>query len=99
VPREQDVQKFKRRQKVVAAVDLIGVPTGTAGRVRVVNGLRWIRYWVHFENGAEVGQLSNGDLMALEEWESLADKRRAAERAAAAEERRAKYLAGQNATT
>src|SRR5262249_34001504 len=98
VPRRKDEQKFKRHEKVVAAVDLPGVPAGTKGKVQIVNGLAWIRYWVVFENGAEVGQLGNDDLMTRAAWDKLADRRRRAQREAEAEARRAKYLAGQATT-
>jgi hypothetical protein len=97
--RRKDEQKFKRHQKVVAAVDLRGVPAGTPGKVQIVNGLTWIRYWVVFANGAEVGQLGNDDLITVSAWKEQAARRRQTERAAEADERRARYLAGQVAAT
>ena len=99
MPRRQDQQQFKRHQKIVAAVDLPGVPAGTKGKVQIVNGLSWIRYWVVFENGVERGQLGNDDLMTRDDWDARQAKQRRATRAAEAEERRARYLAGQNATS
>jgi hypothetical protein len=99
VPRRKDEQLFKRHQKVVAAVDLPGVPAGTKGKIQIVNGLAWIRYWVVFENGVERGQLGNDDLMTRDAWDARQTKQRHAQRAAEAEARRARYLAGQNATS
>jgi hypothetical protein len=99
VPRRNDEQQFKRHQKVVAAVDLSGVPAGTKGKIQIVNGLSWIRYWVVFANGVELGQLGNDDLTTPAQWDAQADKRRQAQRAAEADERRARYLAGQSSTT
>jgi hypothetical protein len=47
--------------RVVNNVALPGVPAGTAGKVILVNGFRWIRYRVLFDtgvvNGADVGSL------------------------------------------
>ena len=48
---------FSRRDKVVAAEDLPGVPKGTPGVVVMVTGLSWIRYRVHFDNGIEINLL------------------------------------------
>ena len=59
---------LKRHEKVVAAVDLPGVPAGTAGKVELVNGFRWIRYRVGFENGADIGSLDRSQLARPEEW-------------------------------
>jgi len=59
---------LKRHEKVVAAVDLPGVPAGTAGKVELVNGFRWIRYRVGFENGADIGSLDRAQLARPDEW-------------------------------
>jgi hypothetical protein len=59
---------LKRHEKVVAAVDLPGVPAGTAGKVELVNGFRWIRYRVGFENGADIGSLDRSQLARPDEW-------------------------------
>jgi hypothetical protein len=48
---------LKRKQKVTAAVDLPGVPAGTAGVVVVAEGITWIRYVVRFANGTQLGSL------------------------------------------
>lgn len=53
-----ELAPLRRRQKVRAATDLVGVPAGTKGRVTLVNGLGpWIRYRVIFENGVDRGSL------------------------------------------
>ena len=49
--------EFSRRDRVVAAEDLPGVPKGTPGTVVMVTGLSWIRYRVHFDNGIEINLL------------------------------------------
>jgi len=54
---------LRRHEKVVAATDLIGVPAGTPGRVALVQGLGpWIRYRVHFDNGADRGSILRAHL-------------------------------------
>ncbi len=63
---------LKRHAKVVAAVDLPGVPAGTPGKVQMVNGFSWIRYRVHFANGEELGFLGRDDLVPAKEWEGAA---------------------------
>ncbi|SVA54224.1 uncharacterized protein METZ01_LOCUS107078 [marine metagenome] len=59
---------IRRHQKVVATVDLPGVPEGTLGKVRVANGFAWYRYWVDFENGVELGHVDHGNLVKAGDW-------------------------------
>ncbi|MCZ7629793.1 MAG: hypothetical protein M5U19_12420 [Microthrixaceae bacterium] len=61
---ESPVDTFKARQKVVASVDLPGVPAGTRGKVMMRTGFRWIRYRVRFDNGVEVPWLDERHLSA-----------------------------------
>ena len=56
------------RDKVVAAVDLPGVPAGSPGRVTLKNGFRWTRYRVYFDNGRDVGSLDRAQLALRDEW-------------------------------
>jgi hypothetical protein len=64
---------LKRHEKVVANIDLPGVPIGTPGKVLQVAGLTWVRYRVLFDNGVERGQLDGrhivrpGDFVPLDE--------------------------------
>jgi hypothetical protein len=55
-------KNLRKGDKVVTTADLRGVPEGTAGKVIVVNGLTWIRYWVRFENGEVLGSISRDKL-------------------------------------
>ncbi len=88
---------FKRRQKVVAAVDLPGVPAGTPGKIWIVSGVTWIRYHVAFENGGELANLDAAQLCDRKTW--LAEQKSAheadlqASRAAEREALRAEALA------
>ena len=75
---------IKRYRKVVATSDLPGVPEGTVGKVRVANGVSWYRYWVDFDNGVRMGQVSHADLCLEGDWgrfqlDRVEDERRAAE--------------------
>ena len=54
--------------RVVAAIEMKGVPAGTPGKVIHVQGLTWTRYWVWFDNGLRVGTLHRDKLMTLDEW-------------------------------
>ena len=59
---------IKRFKKVVATIDLPGVPEGTIGKVRVANGFTWYRYWVDFDNGVRMGQVSHEHLCHEGDW-------------------------------
>jgi hypothetical protein len=72
---------FKRHQKVVAAVDLPGVPAGTPGKVAYVAGLTWIRYHVLFDNGADVSSLDATQLADRKAWKAARAQQDASERA------------------
>jgi hypothetical protein len=53
---------LRKGSKVVAAVDLRGVPKGTEGVVRMVAGLAWTRYRVDFANGVTLGSVDGAQL-------------------------------------
>ncbi len=83
MPKKQPSETLRRKEKVKAAIDLRDVPEGTNGRVIVANGLSWIRYWVAFDNGVEMGSLSRDKLVRAKEWDTyLVERERAAEAAA-----------------
>jgi hypothetical protein len=54
---------LKRKERVVAAVDLPGIPAGTTGKVFFVAGFDWIRYWVRWDNGVERGSINRKHLV------------------------------------
>jgi len=58
-----------KKAKVRAAVELRDVPAGTPGKVVLVNGLSWIRYWVRFDNGVTMGSVNRAHLATPAEWE------------------------------
>lgn len=53
---------FREGERVVAARDLPGVPTGTPGRVIMRSGITWLRYRVDFDNGVSHNLLDGRDL-------------------------------------
>jgi len=74
---------IKRYKKVVATVDLPGVPEGTVGKVRVANGVSWYRYWVDFENGVRLGQVGHEQVCHQSDWDAFRVDRAEAKRRAA----------------
>lgn len=64
---------LKRHEKVLANIDLPGVPIATPGKVLQTAGLTWLRYRVLFDNGVEHGLLDGrhivrpGDFVPLDE--------------------------------
>ncbi len=84
MPKKNRGQTLVRKERVKAAEDLRDVPEGTEGRVILSNGVDWIRYWVHFDNGVEMGSLHRDKLVRVDEWDRyLVDRAEAAERAEA----------------
>ena len=54
---------LRRKDRVVAAVDLPGIPAGTTGKVTFVAGFDWIRYWVRWDNGVQRGSINRKHLV------------------------------------
>jgi len=69
---------FKKGETVTVARSSRGVPEGSKGKVRLINGLEgydggepWIRYWVRFEDHGLVGHVTHQDLVRpfqYDEW-------------------------------
>ena len=74
---------IKRYKKIVATVDLPGVPEGTTGKVLVANGVTWYRYWVDFDNGVRLGQVGHQQVCLANDWDSFRIDRAEIERRAA----------------
>ena len=73
-----------RRERVILAEDLAGVAEGTPGEVMLHTGMRWLRYWVRFDSGAERGSIHRDKLVREAEWEDFLVKRAETETAAEA---------------
>ncbi len=61
---------LQKKEIVKAAINLRGVPEGTMGRVILSSGLDWVRYWVAFDNGVELGSLHRDKLVREAEWDA-----------------------------
>jgi hypothetical protein len=59
---------LRKGDDVILTADLRDVPEGTKGKVSLVVGLSWIRYWVSFENGVSVGSVNRKHLATPAEW-------------------------------
>jgi hypothetical protein len=68
MPKTELAGDLRKNAKVVAAEDLRDVPAGTPGRVMLINGLTWIRYWVRFDNGVQLGSIPRGSLATPDVW-------------------------------
>ena len=76
---------LKRGAKVVSLATMRGVPRGTTGRVTMVSGLTWIRYFVDFDNGTSMPSVDRGVLATPAEWREWKDRPEGAPAAAAAD--------------
>lgn len=59
---------LRKGAKVVAREALRDVPEGTKGKVILIAGFSWVRYWVRFENGVSLGTVDRKFLATPEEW-------------------------------
>ncbi len=66
--RDDSSEVLRKGDKVILTTDLREVPEGTPGKVVMVVGLSWIRYWVAFENGVAVGSVNRKHLATPAEW-------------------------------
>ena len=82
--KDEKIEQLKRGAKVVALADLRGVPRGTTGRVTMVSGLTWIRYFVDFDNGIGVPSVDRSLLATPAEWREWKDRPAGASAPAAA---------------
>ncbi len=69
---------FRRGDKVKNLDGLPGVPSGTQGRVYLVDGFTWTRYRVLFDNGVDIGSLDGAVLACPKDFEAALERRRQA---------------------
>lgn len=81
---DSSTDPLARRARVVSLTDMRGVPRGTPGRVTMVSGLSWIRYFVDFDNGASLPSLARSKLATPDEWRNWKERPAGAEAAVAA---------------
>lgn len=75
---------LRRGERVIATTDLPGVPEGTLGRVHLVNGLTWRRYWVFFDNGVKRGSIDDRVVVRAKDHEAWKERQAAQVEAAEA---------------
>ena len=76
MPKKESTDEVLRpKEKVVAAVDMPGIPEGTPGKIILPEGLTWIRYWVRFDNGVVRGTLDRRKLARPKEWAEILRRR------------------------
>ncbi|MEM8924534.1 MAG: hypothetical protein AAGD35_13615 [Actinomycetota bacterium] len=91
---------FRKGEKVMTTVVLDQIEAGTAGKVKLANGLgEWRRYWVRFADGTVRGQVSHAELVRpsqVEAWHQreIDREHEALNAAAAAEEAAAAVESG-----
>jgi hypothetical protein len=83
--KDEKNDQLKRGAKVVSLVNERGVPRGTTGRVTMVSGLTWIRYFVDFDNGVSIPSLDRSRLATPAEWNEWKDRPAGASLAPAAQ--------------
>ncbi len=72
--KDAPTDQLKRKARVVSVGDLRGVPRGTAGRVAMVSGLTWIRYFVDFDNGVSMPSVDRLRLATPAQWRDWKDR-------------------------
>ncbi len=72
--RDDSPEILRKGDQVILRTDLREVPEGTKGKVALVVGLSWIRYWVSFENGVSVGSVNRKALATPSEWTRLQER-------------------------
>ena len=73
MPKKPTDGSFARHEKVVARVDLPGVPAGTHGRIMLKGGFRWDRYRVRFDNGVEASWVERDQIARPKDFEAATD--------------------------
>lgn len=72
--KDAPTDQLKRKARVVSVGDLRGVPRGTPGRVAMVSGLTWIRYFVDFDNGVSMPSVDRLRLATPAQWRDWKDQ-------------------------
>jgi hypothetical protein len=81
--KDAPTDQLKRKARVVSVSDLRGVPRGTPGRVAMVSGLTWIRYFVDFDNGVSMPSVDRTRLATPAEWRDWKERPAGSQTAAA----------------
>jgi len=88
--KRSDPDVLRVGDRVVAVEPVGAIPEGARGRIKLVDGFGWRRYWVAWETGEWMGSVDGDAVVAVDRVEQYrADRVAAAGRAAAAAERAA----------
>lgn len=60
-----DQINLKVGDRVETTVDMLGVKSGSEGKVILANGFNWLRYRVRFGDGTEVGDLDQRNIKPI----------------------------------
>jgi len=74
---------------VVAVAPIGDIPEGARGRVKVIDGFGWVRYWVAWESGEWTGSVDSALVVRADRLEQWRADREAAQAAASAQAERA----------
>jgi hypothetical protein len=61
--------EIRRGTKVIAVQSLGKIPEGTVGVVKLIDGFKWLRYWVAWETGDWTGSVDAGAVVAADRYE------------------------------
>ncbi|HVM63428.1 MAG TPA: hypothetical protein VMU14_01115 [Acidimicrobiales bacterium] len=81
--------------RVVAVKPIGDIPEGMEGRVKVIDGFGWVRYWVAWDNGEWMGSVDSASVVRADRLEQWRAEQEAAQQAAA---ERAEHAAAGAAT-
>jgi hypothetical protein len=77
--------ELRRGDKIIAVKAIGRTPEGAKGRIQVVDGFKWTRYWVLWDTGEWTGSVDAGSVVAASRYEAYKhDQAEAAARTAAA---------------
>jgi hypothetical protein len=70
MPFRRSSTELRRGSKVIAVKALGRVPEGTRGVIQLVNGFKWTRYWVRWDDGEWTGSVDAGAVVAANAYEA-----------------------------
>jgi len=77
--RRSDPDTLRVGDRVVAVQAVGAIPEGTRGRIKLVDGFGWTRYWVAWETGEWTGSVDGQAVVAVDRLEHYRAERAAAE--------------------
>jgi len=81
--KRSDPDALRVGDRVVAVQPVGAIPVGTRGRIKLVDGFGWTRYWVAWETGEWIGSVDAHAVVAVDRLAQYHADRAAAETRAA----------------